>query len=129
MLHRLRVAVGALALIFMCSCAGLSTLGPRVVDGTLLAIDSAMPASVLVARASCAKSDDEAKCITTVDKAHAGAVEAMKVVKEWAPKLKDAMVDGDEIKARTAREHMEAALEQIPDAYEDVRDLVLRLMK
>ena len=88
-----------------------------------------MPTSLLVARGACAKSDDPPKCIWTAQENHDGALDAIKVVKEWVPVLKDAMAKGDEIRERDAREHIEEAIKHIPEAYDDVKGLVLRLMK
>jgi hypothetical protein len=88
-----------------------------------------MHSTLLGARIACEKAADPAGCFTSAEKAHSKAMAAMKVIKQWVPELKEALAASDEIKARTAQEHIAAAIEALPEAYGGVRSMVSRLAK
>jgi hypothetical protein len=130
MLNRARRGVETIILaacLSLSGCAYFKGAGPSRIDTTMAAIDAAMALTKTTALAACERSDDPPKCIWRAHEAHDAAMGSVSVIKKWVPELKQAIEDKDKIWKRDALEHIEAALEEIPEAYEDVRDLVLKL--
>ena len=124
----------SLAALLFSGCAILGPLqNPTTADVLKLASGSMrmIQAQRLV---TCVKgsephSAERAKCADQVEREAKIAKVTMEVAKRWLPELEYAIRNGDEIRDRTAREHLAEALSKLPDAYASVVKMVRDLKK
>lgn len=110
-------------------CAGLGGKETKTVDSVVTSIGATIPMIAIAAAIACEREPEAMACSKLVSEGETGALDALAVLKKWVPVIQDAIESGDEIKKRTAIQHVVEAMKFVPAVYGDMHALVQRLIR